>query len=215
MVPVSDWGTLSSVKLQRISCAALLPLAELSFWVALVVCPALFMFGRLYALSVQGNAPIRSGLFEFSLEIVSEQRFHAIVNLNLPGALIGAPLSVPAASYFRSRPGAFSMQAWHTVTLPFFCMPAWSLVGLGLDAVLKRKRLHCGFRAIGSILCAACIVLVIGILTSPPADKSDLLPFMPGAIFWAVAFGLFPMNWLLRRSGTSVDGIGGDLKRKI
>src|SRR5262249_1882580 len=160
----------------------LLPLAELSLWGALVLCPALLMYGRLYALGIHGNASIRSGQFEFSIATVSERRFHTIVNLNLPGALIGAPLSAPAASYFRSHPRAFSMQAWHTVTIPFFCMPAWSLVGLGLDAVLKRRRLHWGFRALGSVLCAACTVLVIGILTSLASDKSDLLPFIPGAI---------------------------------
>lgn len=203
------------MKPQTISCAALLPLAELSVWFALVLCPTLFMYGRLYAVGIRGNAAISSEQLEFLLSIVSERRFHTIVNLNLPGALIGAPLSVLAASYFRSHPRAFSIQAWHTVTMPLFGVPAWSLVGLGLDALLKRKRLHWGFRAIGSILCAACILLVIGILTSPPTDKSDLLPFMPGAIFWAVAFGLFPVNWLSRRSRTNVDGIGGSSAKSL
>jgi hypothetical protein len=60
-----------------------------------------------------------------------------------------------------------------------------------------RKRLHWGLSAVGLIFCCACIALAIGISTSPPADSRDLLPFMPGAIFWAVAFGLFPLNWLI------------------
>lgn len=83
-----------------------------------------------------------------------------------------------------------------------------------MDAALTRKRLHWAFRAIGSIFCCACIAVVIGILTSPPTDKSDLLPFMPGAIFWAVAFGLFPLNWLLSRSRINVDGVGVDQMRR-
>ena len=196
------------MKLQRISTAALLPLAELSLWCALVLLPTLFMYGQLYVLRARGDASLGSGLFEFSLATVCERKFYTIVNLNLPGALIGAPLTVPAASYLRRHPRVFSAQTWLTVTLPFFCIPAWWFIGLGTDAALARKRLHWGLYAIGSILCCGCIALLIGILTSPPADKTDLLPFMPGAIFWAVAFGLFPLNWLLQRLRTNVGGEG-------
>jgi hypothetical protein len=196
------------VKLQKISCAALLPLAELSLWCALVLLPTLFVYGQLYLFQARGNASIGSGQFEFSLATVCERRFYTIVNLNLPGVLVGAPLSVPAASYLRSHPRVFSMRTWHTVTMPFFCIPAWWFLGLGMDAALTRKRLHWGLHAIGSILCCVCIAVLIGILTSPPADKTDLLQFMSGAIFWAVAFSLFPLNWLLQRFRTTVGGEG-------
>lgn len=196
------------MKLQRISSAALLPLAELSLWCALVLLPTLFIYGQLYVLQARGNASLGSGQFEFWLATVCEHRFYTIVNLNLPGALVGAPLSVPAASYLRSHPRVFSVRTWHTVTMPFFCIPAWWFLGLGIDAALTRKRLHWGLHAIGSILCCVCIAALVGILTSPPADKTDLLPFMPGAIFWVVAFGLFPLNWLLQRFRPNVGGEG-------
>ena len=197
------------MKLQEISCASLLPLAELSLWCALVLLPTLFMYGQLYLFQALGNAPLGSGQFEFSLATVSERRFYTIVNLNLPGVLVGAPFSAPAASYFRSHPRVFSVRTWHTVTLPFFCIPAWWFLGVGMDAALTRKRLHWGLRAIGSILCCACIAVLIGILTSLPVDKPDLLPFMPGTIFWAVAFGLFPLNCLLRFRAN----VGGEGRR--
>lgn len=186
------------------SSAALLPLVELSLWCALVLLPTLFIYGRLYLLQARGNASLPPGPFEFSLAMVCEHRFYTIVNLNLPGALVGAPVSVPVASYLRSHPRMFSMLTWHTVTMPFFCMPAWWFLGLGMDAALTRKRLHWVLHATGSILCCGCIAILIGILTSPPADKTGLMPFMPGAIFWAVAFGLFPLNWLLQRFRTNV-----------
>jgi hypothetical protein len=52
----------------------------------------------------------------------------------------------------------------------------------------------------GAFACQrTCIALVIGILTSPPADKPDLLGFLPGAFFWTIAFGVLPLNWLFRR----------------
>jgi len=76
-----------------------------------------------------------------------------------------------------------------------------------MEGALLRKRLHWALRLAGSIFCCACVALVIGILTSPPADRRDLLQFMPGAIFWAAAFGLFPLNWILTtRSRTNIDG---------
>jgi hypothetical protein len=205
------------VKRQRISYAFLLPIAELALWSVLVVVPTLVMYGNFYSLQKNDNASSGSGQFEsilprdrwlaFSLATVCERRFHAIANLNLPGALIGAPLSVPAASYFRKHESGLSVQTWHTVTMPFFSLPAWWFVGLGMEGALTRKRLHWALRSAGSIFCCACFALVIGILTSPPADRSDLLPFMPGAIFWAAAFGLFPLNWILAtRSRIDIDG---------
>ena len=205
------------MKPQRISCAFLLPIAELALWSALVLVPTLLMYGRFYSLQKHGNASIGSGQFElilprdrwlgFSLATVCERRFHTIVNLNLPGGLIGAPLSVPAASYFRTHASGLSVQTWHIVTMPFFCLPAWWFVGPGMEGALTRKLLHWALRLAGSIFCCACVALVIGILTSPQADRRDLLQFMPGAIFWAAAFGLFPLNWILTvRSRTNIDG---------
>jgi hypothetical protein len=191
------------VKPQRISCALLLPLAELALWSTLVVIPTLFMYGGLYSLqkhedaSIRPGQPIspRDGWLGFSLATVCERQFHTIANLNLPGALIGAPLSLPVASYLRTHPTGFSVETWHTVTIPFFCLPAWWLIGIGIEGALTQKRLHWGLIAVGSIFSCACIALAIGILASPPVDRGDLLPFMPGTIFWAVAFGLAPLAY--------------------
>lgn len=194
------------MKQRKISYAGLLPLAELSLWCAIVVLPTLFMYGQLCLALPRGNASLRSGQLEFLLASVCEHRFYTIANLNLPGVLVGAPLSVPAAAYLRGHPRMFSVRTWHSVTMPFFCIPAWWFLGLGMDAALARKRLHWGLHAIGSILSCVCIATLIGILTSLPADKTDLLPFMPGAILWAVAFGLFPLNWLCQRFHANVDG---------
>lgn len=175
----------------------------------LVLVPALLMCGRFYVFQKNRNASIRSGEFElilppnkwleFSLARVCDRQFHTIVNLNLPGALVGAPLSVPAVSYLRRHPSMFSTEAWNVVTLPFFCMPIWWFIGVGLERSLGRQRLHWTLRTIGSICFCACMAFLIGILTSSAGDRKDLFPFLPGAILWAVAFGLFPANWLLAR----------------
>ena len=135
----------------------------------------------------------------FSLSEIGQRRFRFITDLNLPGAVVGAPLYVPAASFLRQHPGVLSMRVWHTITIPFFCLPAWWFVGVGLDGLFARRRLHWTLLVSGSILSAACLARVIGLLTSPPADKADLLEFLPGAVFWTLAFGAVPLNWAFGR----------------
>ena len=178
-------------------------------WSALVLVPTLSTYARINVTQRNGSANIRSGQFEqmlprdrwlsFSLASVCERRFPLVTNLNLPGMIVGAPLTVPAVSFLRQHPLALSAQTWHTVTIPFFCLPAWWFVGRGLDGLITRRSLHWPMLAIGSILSCGCIALVIGILTSPPADKQDLIGFLPGGIFWATAFAVLPLNWLVRR----------------
>jgi hypothetical protein len=192
-----------------VSFTLLLPVAELAVWSAVVLLPTLFMYTRLDAVQRSGDATVRSGQIEltqppdhwlaWSLTAVGERRFHLITDLNLPGLLVGAPLSLPAAAYLRQHPTALSMRTWHTITIPFFCLPAWWFVGLGLDSLLARRRLRMAPIAIGAALSCACMALLIGILTSPPTDRPDLVGFLPGAVFWAVAFAVFPLNWFLRR----------------
>ena len=138
----------------------------------------------------------------FSLVGVCERRFQLITNLNLPGALIGAPLLIPAASFLREHPAVLSMRVWHTLALPFFCLPVWWFVGRALDQLLAWKPLHWKVGATSSVLCCACIALLIGILSSPPTDKKDLVEFLPGAFLWTVLFGLPPTMWLLQKRRT-------------
>lgn len=190
---------------RRLSYAVLLPIAELALWSAVVLIPALLIYGRFHAAQRSANARIASGQFEsmlprdhwlaFSVATVCDRRFHIITNLNLPGVLVGAPLSVAAVPYLRQHSSTFSVYTWHTMTMPFFCLPVWWFVGRGMDDLLTRRRPHWTILAIGSVLCCASIALLIGILISPPADKRDLMPFLPGAIFWTIVFGLFPSNW--------------------
>jgi hypothetical protein len=196
------------LKPQKFSLATLLPVAELFVWFTLVVIPAVqtsIAFVRQSRYSSHENAPLPfSRSLGYSLGFAFEEQFPTIVNLNLPGVLIGLPISVPVLQHLRAHPAMLTTRSWAVVTLPFFCLPAWWFVGRGLDAVLVRARPQLAFRIIGSILCCACIAFAIGIVTSGPNDRSDLLPFMPGAILWAAGFGVFPLSWLLPQERTKV-----------
>lgn len=193
------------VRPREVSCGVLLPIAELAVWSAVVLIPMLFMYARPGAVLEYRNATIHSRQWMlprdrrlmFPLAAIGERRFHLITDLNLPGLIVGAPLSVPVVSFLRRHPAALSTRAWHTITVPFFCLPAWWFVGIGLDGLLARRRLHWAPLVMGSILSCACVAFVAGILTSPPADRPDLLGLLPGAIFWTFAFGVLPLNWLV------------------
>jgi hypothetical protein len=188
------------LRLKKFSFTAFLPLVEPAIWSVLILLPAfqgLMMYSRFDGLIAPSGGSVRSKVFEVSLTLACERRFTTILNLNLPGALLGAPISLPAISYFRTHPGFFSAKTWHALTLPFFCLPAWWLVGRGLDAILSRTRIPLAYRILGLILSCACIAFAIAIVTSGPEDKPDLLPIMPGAVFWAVAFSVLPLTWLL------------------
>jgi hypothetical protein len=188
----------------------MLPLAELFVWFLLVPVPTLLLYGQLRLAQMERNGSRGAGRSEsdvpphgwlwFSLSEVSERQFVSMMNLNLPGALIGAPVSVPAVSYLEKHLDIYPIRVWQALTLPFFCIPAWWFVGAGMEGLLARKRLHLALRVIGSLLCCVCIAFAIGILTAPAADSKDLLPFLPGAVLWAVAFGMFPLNWVLTRN---------------
>jgi len=189
----------------------MLPLLELLVWSTLVPIPTLLLCGRIYLLQRHANASReprrfetvvpRNRWLEFSLQVVGEQNFDSVMDLNLPGVLIWGPMSVPANSYLEKHAAAISPRVLQVVTLPFCCLPAWWFVGVGVEGLLARKRLHLAMRLIGSVLCSACIAFAVGILFAPPGDRGDMLPFIPGAVLWTGAFGLFPLGWWLRRRG--------------
>jgi len=198
----------------QISCfAVLLPVGELLIWLAIVVIPTLNLYAKLQALHSRGE-PLAFGSFQvkvpqprqltFSLDMISAERYRTIVNINLPGSLAGAAITVPAIAYLRKHPGIIWVETWNAVTAPFFCLPIWWLLGRSLDLFLTTRRLQPIMLWTGSILGCASIALGIGIITAPLGDQKDLAPFLPGAIFWAVAFGFFPVVWLVRRLGASL-----------
>lgn len=75
---------------------------------------------------------------------------------------------------------------------PFFALPVWWFVGSVLDRVLSGKKIHRLIYMSSAFLCLSLLVLLIGILVSPPSDRSDLAWLLPGLVFWTVAFALAP-----------------------
>src|SRR5262249_38149450 len=120
----------------------------------------------------------------------SDWRFNLVIDLNLPGVVLGAPITTALAS-------SGSARFWNTLTVPYFCLPVWWFVGRSLDRLIAKTPLHWVTLVSMSILSCACLAFTVGILTSPAADRIDLLNILPGAIFWTIAFGFVPLaRWL-------------------
>jgi hypothetical protein len=187
------------LKLSKVSYAFWLPAAELAIWSSLVGSPMLLTYVKVSV--IERKVVLSDPWLMYSLSSVCEQRRPIIVNLNLPGVLIGTPILVPTVSFLQERSVAYSFRALQTVTIPFFCLPAWWFVGWSLDSHLAGKRKHWARLVILSILSAGCIAgciaIIVGILTSP-ADK-QVLEVLPGAILWAIIFGAVPAMWLRLR----------------
>jgi hypothetical protein len=126
------------------------------------------------------------------------RRSHTILNINLPGALIESPLTVPVIAALRQRGVPFGIEIWYTLTVPFFCLPIWWFIGRGLDRLLAGERLHTFSIAFGSACFIGCTGLLIALLSASPADRTDLFTYVPGLILWTIAFAIFPVGWLLR-----------------
>jgi predicted membrane protein len=105
-----------------------------------------------------------------------ERQFQAITNLNLPGAIIGAPLTAPAIAFLGKQGEPFGMEICHTLTLPFFCVPVWWLIGRNLDRFLTARGFDCG-SWIDSLSCLR--GTFIALLTASPLDRRDLLIYLP------------------------------------
>lgn len=170
----------------------------------MVLLPALFMSVRIGGAETHrfGEFVVRprGSWLPFVLQTVCERQFPITVAFNMPGVLIGSPVSVPVVLWFRSHPTALvTLKTWHTLSIPFFCLPAWWFVGNSLDRLREAKRLHPSAVLLSSLLFIGCIALAIGISTSPPLDKQDLLPFFWGASIWAVIFGMLPLAWAYQK----------------
>jgi hypothetical protein len=121
------------------------------------------------------------------------------MSANLAGNPVEVLISLPTSWPQIWRPTDLTPDGWRVVAYPFYRLPAWWLVGRGLDGLLRRKRLHLSMVVIGSILALACLAFFIGILSSPAGDRADMVWILPGAGFWALAFAVLPFAAVLQR----------------
>jgi hypothetical protein len=196
----------------RVRLALLLPSAQFFAWLVLVPVTALLTYGRLSEMrkAEAGRTHIQTKDFEvtirpdnrllFAFGPICERRFHGVVNIDLPGVVVGAPLTIPAVRLLHQNAVPWGIDLWHVLTLPFFSLPVWWWIGRTYDRFRARKPLPAWQAVLASFLGAACVSAGIALMVpSPSEDKSELMPFLPGVVLWSGLFLTIPAVWALQK----------------
>jgi hypothetical protein len=194
----------------------LLPIVEIAIWIVMVPAEAGLTFYRLHGESPGSERFIdvlgwnrlaipRDRLLPSAITLAALDHSQEIIAADLPGLLADFLISLPTAQPGKWHPAAIPLDAWRCLVFPFYCLPAWWFVGLGLDGLFGGRRLHRCMPWIGLALAVLSFAAVFGYVTAPPRDQADLRWLLPGFIFWALAFGALPLNWLRRRGTQKSD----------
>ena len=198
------------MRVARVPFSVLLPLVELALWAALILIPTSLLFYRLRQAAEQSEpARIHLGHFEvtlrrdqlfgFAVSAVARTYSHTITAINFPGASVEILISLPTTWPSVWHPTDVPNDSWRSLSYPFFCLPAWWLVGRGIDGSLRRSHLHWALTLIGSVLFLGSLALLVGFCFGPGRDIADLGWIRWGLGFWVTAFGLLPLSWLRQR----------------
>ena len=190
--------------------AILLPMIDLVLWAVLLPTPATLRYIELRrAAGTADPVHLRFGVFEavvprkrlffFIFEGLGMGESQLISGLNAPGVFLVMPISAfttwPSEWHPKSLPGTF----WRSISLPFFCLPAWWFAGRGLDALFGWRRPRWWTLLIGSIFCAGFLVLTVGLFFAfTPPDRADGSMIVGGMALWTMLFAAFPVVWIRR-----------------
>jgi hypothetical protein len=197
--------------MMRLPFRMLLPVMAVVVWLGMVAGPAARMDHELRRVTGNvKNATVSVGTFHTT---ISPQRFaafavneavlthsHALTAMNFPGALMEMPISlattVPEAWY----PKQLESWTWMAMATLFYCLPAWWLVGLGVEALVGPRQLRWQWAGLGLVMCGLLVVLLAGFLfgTSTSNHAGGGWVFA-GLGLWIVLFALLPVAWARRR----------------
>lgn len=142
----------------------------------------------------------RNRWFFFSLQSVAMRYSHTISAINFPGILVDLLMTLVPPWKPLGHPPQLTMDSWRGLSLPIFCLPAWWLVGRGIDVFRGRKQLHWGTLLTGSILFTLFAIVLLGFTFGlSAADRADASWMLWGLALWVLAFGILPLTWLRTR----------------
>lgn len=194
---------------RRIAFSLLLPTLSLALWVLLVAVPTTLSYISLLQ-SAQHAAVVtiqkggfvatvpREHLFRFAVISATFRFAHVIEAINLPAFSIDLLISRFSSSWPATwMPSGMPFESWRAITYPFYCLPFWWFTGLGLDALLKRRRLRWPVLLLGTLLCSFFLFLLLGLRFGLSAeDRAEMTYPFWGFGLWVVLLGIFPATWL-------------------
>lgn len=169
----------------------------------MVVYPIAIMYVNVARYETRGNtsnAIPRNLWLSFAADQALEHSAGVLTAVNLPGAVI-IPLidwltlkSVDGPSW---RPEDMGWETWRTIVLPIGCIPFWALVGLGIDGILRLRRIRWPWLAAGTVLCVLFLIGTCGMTFGlPPEDRADMRAIIGGFVFWTLLLATFPAYWI-------------------
>jgi len=142
----------------------------------------------------------RERFLSFALTSAASRFGHTIDALNVPGTVGDALLNNWQHISVLRR---MTLDSRRALTFPMFCLPAWWLVGRGLDRLTARWSAHGALYLTGTALCIGCCVLAIGLrFETDAADRMDETWPIWGLTLWAVLFGVLPFAWWRQREAS-------------
>jgi len=187
-----------------------LPVVALAVWTVVIALPAVQTYSRLRAIGAQGkNATVTVGTFHgtilaenfwsFAVNEAVVTHSHALTAMQLPGALVEMPLAIALTNPSLWYPKELDEWTWSLLETPLYCLPAWWLVGLGLEGLLGRRwvrwpSLLLGSVAWGTFAFMLCEYLLGWMLPGRAVEGWVVAGFG----LWIVLFAVLPAAWVRR-----------------
>jgi hypothetical protein len=186
-----------------------LPLLAVVVWVGIVAVPASRLDLRLR--QVTGNVrnanvgvgtfhttipPSRFGVYAMNATVVTHS--HVITAVNLPGAMVEMPVSLATTQPEAWFPKRLDEPTWRVVATPAYGLPAWWVVGLGLEALVGRRRLRWPWMVLGVVLSGLMALTVCGFLFGWSVGSGSGWVYA-GLGLWTALFAVLPVAWVRQR----------------
>jgi hypothetical protein len=214
----------ASMRLNRLSFALLLPALEIAIWLVLVPTQIGLIYSRLQQLNSPTSSTIRIApgsaiaiqkpesdhpLFALALRFGTYANGDLIAAINLPGVFVDGLVSIPFSDTHTDYPAKIGMQARRAIVLPFYCLPVWWFVGVGLDVASGRRTLRWGWLLLGTVFFTLTAAVLVGLrFGMSEAERASMKNWViSGFCFWVVAFSAFPIAWILQRSRNAASRI--------
>jgi len=188
----------------------LLPVVGVSVWVWVIALPAVQTYRALRAIGTQGkNAAVSVGTFHatilaenfwpFAVNEAVVTHSHALTAIAMPGALVEMPLTIALTNPSLWYPKQMDEWTWSLLEAPLYCLPAWWLVGLGMEGLLGRRRVRWPLLLLGSVAWATFAFMLceylLGWLLPGHAVEGWVVA---GFGLWIALFSVLPAVWILR-----------------
>jgi hypothetical protein len=179
-----------------------LPFFSVVVWLTMVVWPILDSFiGLLPSKGLGPEGGRLSYLFLMALHYGAWKNADVIQAVSLPGVFVEALISAVLMHLAAWHPSTMPLKDWRALTLPFFCLPFWWFLGIGIEGLVRVRTLRWPFLTLGTVLSLSFLGVCAGFLFGQSAaDRQSTFGWTCwGFGLWGLLFVVFPVAWIRNR----------------